>query len=157
MRWQRRWGAGVVLHQTQRNKNDEQTGVEALLPPLYRQGPKTPPTDADFDALSFVTKFVKELTEYLESATKDLVMEDWQAEWNLAKVLALGRRSTGRPTADAKLPRYLKNAKRIPYEQALRLLWTRLRASSWAWHPSASIRVMRRGMRMVRTRCERPA
>jgi hypothetical protein len=120
--WQRRWGAGVILHQTQRNKNDEQTGVEALLPPLYRQGLiRLPHRHGDLDALGFVTKFTKELTEYPESATKDLVMAQWLADWNMAKILALGRRSTGRPTADAKLPAYLAHRQaEIPYEEALR-------------------------------------
>jgi len=71
----------------------------------------------DLDALSFVTTFVKELTEYPESATKDLVMAQWQSDWNMAKILALARRSTGRPTADAKLPRYLATRQHeIPYE-----------------------------------------
>lgn len=63
--WQRRWGAAVILHQTQRNKWDEATGIEALLPPLYRQGLKRlPKRQGDLDALGFVTKFTKELTQY---------------------------------------------------------------------------------------------
>jgi len=54
--WQRRWGAAVILHQTQRNKWDEATGVEALLPPLYRQGlARLPKKHGDLDALGFVT------------------------------------------------------------------------------------------------------
>ncbi|HYZ12242.1 MAG TPA: hypothetical protein VFA08_01355 [Actinomycetota bacterium] len=119
--WQRRHGAAVILHQTQRNKNDEQTGVEALLPPLYRQGLKRlPASRGDMDARGFTIKFAKELTEYPESATKDLVMADWQAEWNMAKILAVGRRATGRAIVDTALPPYLE-AKRgeIEFEDAL--------------------------------------
>jgi len=107
--WQRRWGAGVILHQTQRNKWDEQTGIEALLPPLYRQGLKRlSRTHGDLDALGFVTKFTKELTQYPDSATKDLVMADWQSEWNMARILGVGRRSPGSAIVDVKLPAYLR-------------------------------------------------
>jgi hypothetical protein len=107
--WQRRWGIAVVLHQTQKNKNDEQTGVEALLPPLYRQGLKRLPyRPGDLEALSFLKAFVKELSQYPESATKDLVMADWQSEWNMARILASAKRAPGEPlVADVKLPPYL--------------------------------------------------
>jgi hypothetical protein len=107
--WQSRWGAAVILHQTQRNKWDEATGIEALLPPLYRQGLKRlPKRHGDLDALGFVTKFTKELTQYPESATKDLVMADWQAEWNMARILAAARRTDGAAMIDARLPGYLR-------------------------------------------------
>lgn len=107
--WQRRWGVPVILHQTQRNKWDEQTGVEALLPPLYRQGLKRlPHRPGDLDALGFVTKLVKELTQYPDSATKDLVMADWQAEWNLERILVASRRAPGIAVVDARLPPYLR-------------------------------------------------
>jgi hypothetical protein len=59
---------------------------------------------ADLDALGFITKFTKELTQYPESATKDLVMADWQAEWNMARIIAAGRRTDGPAMADARLP-----------------------------------------------------
>ena len=36
--------AGVILHQTQRNKTDEHMGVEALLPWIYKQGLARIPT-----------------------------------------------------------------------------------------------------------------
>lgn len=63
--WQRRWGCGVILHQTSRNKHDEQTDVEALVPTLYRQGLKRlPRRHSDLEALGFVTKFAKQLTQY---------------------------------------------------------------------------------------------
>ncbi len=39
-----RSASAVIRHQSQRNTNDEQTGVEALLPPLCRQGLKRLPS-----------------------------------------------------------------------------------------------------------------
>jgi hypothetical protein len=107
--WMRRWGAGVILHKTTSNKWDEQTGIEALLPPLYRQGLKRlPKKHGDLDALGFVTKFTKELCQYPEGATKDLVMADWQSEWQMARILAVGRRTPGSAIVEAKLPKYLR-------------------------------------------------
>src|SRR5207253_8104796 len=52
--WQRKWGALVIPHKTGLNKNDINTGVEALLPALYRQGLKRIPRKrADRDAWRF--------------------------------------------------------------------------------------------------------
>ena len=107
--WQRRWGAAVILHKTTSNKWDQVTGIEATLPPLYRQGLKRlPKKHGDLDALGFVTKFTKELCQYPEGATQDLVMADWQSEWNMARILAVGRRSPGSAIVEAKLPPYLR-------------------------------------------------
>jgi hypothetical protein len=58
--------------------------------------------------MTFVTKFTKELTQYPESATKDLVMADWQAEWNMARILAAARRTDAGAMIDARLPGYLR-------------------------------------------------
>jgi hypothetical protein len=38
----------------------------------------------------------------------DLVMADWQAEWNMARILAAARRTDGPVMDDARLPRYLR-------------------------------------------------
>jgi hypothetical protein len=44
-----------------------------------------------------------------ESATKDLVMADWQAEWNMARILAAARRTDGPVmVAGDNLPKYLR-------------------------------------------------
>jgi hypothetical protein len=59
-------------------------------------------------ALGFVTKLTKELTEFPDGATKDLVQADWQSEWNMARILAVGRRSPGSAIVDVKLPAYLR-------------------------------------------------
>jgi hypothetical protein len=91
-RWQQRWQVEVVPHKTGLNKHDEKTGVEALLPLLYRQGLKRIPR-GDPDAVRFADSLRKELTQYPESATSDLVMADWMGEWNLARVLSAARRA----------------------------------------------------------------
>jgi hypothetical protein len=118
-RWQQKWGIGVILHKTGQNKNDERMGVEALLPPLYRQGLKRLPRKrGDLEALRFVEAFRKELTQYPDSATSDLVMADWQAEWNLQQIVRLSQREpfTG-PLIDIQLPKYLRDQQReVPME-----------------------------------------
>jgi hypothetical protein len=35
-------------------------------------------------------------------------MADWQAEWNMARILAAARRTDGPVMDDARLPRYLR-------------------------------------------------
>ena len=55
----------VILHKTNMNKHDERTGVEALLPKLYRDGLKRLPARAtDFEARHFLADFRKELDQY---------------------------------------------------------------------------------------------
>jgi hypothetical protein len=107
--WQRRWPmASVILHQTQRNKTDEHMGVEALLPGIYKQGlARIPHRHGDLEALNFVRAFRRELTQFPESSSSDLVMAHWMAEWNLGRILAAARRPHGSPVVDAQLPRYL--------------------------------------------------
>jgi hypothetical protein len=78
-----------------------------LMPSAFGREQRLPHRHGDLDALSFVTKLAKELTQHPDSATKDLVMADWQDEWNMARILAVARRSNGMATADAKLPAYL--------------------------------------------------
>jgi hypothetical protein len=107
--WQRRWPmASVILHKTQRNKTDEQTGVEALLPGIYKQGlARIPHRRGDLEALNFVKAFRRELTQYPEGSSSDLVMSHWMAEWNLSAIVRAGRRGDGAAVADVKLPPYL--------------------------------------------------
>jgi len=69
---------------------------------------RLPNSRHDMDVRGFTIKFAKELVQYHDGATKDLVMADWMAEWNMAKILAFGRRAVGTPiVVDAKLPPYL--------------------------------------------------
>jgi hypothetical protein len=107
--WRRKWNVGVILHQTQSNKADLQTGVEALLPALYRQGLVRIPRDrSDSAAFKFSEDMVKELTQWPDGATSDIVMAQWFGEWNLALILARAKRDANdHPMADAKIPPYL--------------------------------------------------
>jgi hypothetical protein len=74
---------------------------------LYRQGLKRlPRRRGDLDALNFTNALRKELTTYPEGATTDLVMADWEGEWNLRQILSLGPRET--PRVEATLPPYLQ-------------------------------------------------
>jgi hypothetical protein len=106
--WQRRWRVTVIPHKTGLNKIDQEMGVEALLPPLYRQGLKRiPRKPGDLDSLRFTRAFVKELTTYPEGATTDMVMADWEGEWNMARIL-MAARPKAPQAADLHLPPYLR-------------------------------------------------
>jgi hypothetical protein len=84
-------------------------GVEALLPGICKQGlARIPYRRGDVEALNFVRGFRRELTQYPESSSSDLVMSHWMAEWNLGRILAAGRRNQEPPTTNAKLPPYLR-------------------------------------------------
>lgn len=58
--------------------------------------------------LNFVRAFRRELTQYPESSSSDLVMAQWMGEWNLQRIIAAARRSPGTPLVDAKLPANLQ-------------------------------------------------
>jgi hypothetical protein len=119
--WARKWDVPVIPHKTGLNKTDLQTGVEALLPRLYRQGFKRlPGKREDSSARRFVDAFKRELTQYPDGATTDLVMADWMAEWNMPRILRAGQRD-GRPTeiVGVKLPPYLlRQRQEFVYERA---------------------------------------
>jgi hypothetical protein len=107
--WSTKWGSVVIPHKTGLNKHDQQTGVEALLPPLYRLGLKRlPRRQDDREAVRFADAFKKEFTQYPDGATNDLVMADWFGEWNLARILSAARRSQGPVAIEVKLPPYLE-------------------------------------------------
>ena len=114
--------ANTILHRTGLNKTDERTGVEALLPGIYKQGlARIPHRHGDVDALNFLRAFRRELTQYPESSSSDLVMAHWMAEWNLGRILRAGRHGPGPPIADAKLPKYLQRQQHeVATEEALR-------------------------------------
>jgi hypothetical protein len=107
--WRRRWSVSVILHKTTGlNKNDEKSGVEALLPGLYRQGLKRLSAHPeDRAAVRFLDDFRKELTQYPDGATNDLVMADWMAEWNMRSILVAARQIEHSLAVDNNLPAYL--------------------------------------------------
>jgi hypothetical protein len=109
--WQRRWPmASTILHKTGLNKHDEAMGVAALLPGIYKQGlARIPHRHGDLEALNFVRAFRRELTQWPESSSSDLMMAHWMAEWNLGRIIRAGRHGEGPAMVDPKkLPPYLR-------------------------------------------------
>lgn len=117
-RWRQRFPDVVVIdHETQKNKADEKTGVEALMPTPYRLGLKRlPRKQGDLDALNYMRVKTKELTTYPMSETYDTVMSDWFGEHNLARILQIGRKEIrGDLRIDIGLPEYLRRQHRSEY------------------------------------------
>lgn len=104
--WQRHWRTNFILHRTGINKNDEQQGVTELLPALYRAGLKRIPR-GDPEAHRFAKEFEKELTQYPEGVTWDLVMADWFGEWNIERIRLAARLASQDHTDEPPLPPYL--------------------------------------------------
>jgi len=111
-RWEQQWpSVQVILHRTQDvTKNDAALGVEGLLPSLYRQGlVRLPHKRGDMEAFTFVQALKKEVTQYPEGATSDLVMSHWQMCWNLEKqVLRLVNAGPLKVDVLVKIPPYLQ-------------------------------------------------
>lgn len=117
-RWRLRFPDVVVIgHETQKNKADTESGVQALMPTPYRLGLKRlPRKEGDLDALNYLRPKIKELTTFPHVETFDTVMADWFGEHNLPRILSLGRRDIrGDLHMDVKLPGYLKRQLRTEY------------------------------------------
>jgi hypothetical protein len=81
-KWQALHGVNVVPHTTSRNKLDENLGVQALLPPLWRAGQIRLPTMRDnWKTLAFVDE-MSTWTQNKKTGT-DLVMAHWFAELHM--------------------------------------------------------------------------
>jgi hypothetical protein len=81
-----------------------------LLPSLYKSGRKRLPyRRGDREAVWFTEAFRKELIEFPDGATNDMVMADWFGEWNLEQIAERVRRRRVRisPTPPG-LPPYLR-------------------------------------------------
>lgn len=93
--WQRRWPwVRVIPHQTMRNKNDPDFGVNALLRRKYRDGKASlPRKSGDLRALTYMNAKIKELTTFPHGGTDDTVMSDWFGELSIKEVLRVGSRS----------------------------------------------------------------
>ncbi len=84
-RWQALHGVMIVPHTTSRNKLDENLGVEALLPPLWRAGSIRLPTMVDnWKTLAFVDE-MSSWTRDKKNGT-DLVMAHWFAELHMPQL-----------------------------------------------------------------------
>lgn len=113
----RRWrnafpNVAVIPHETQKNKTDSELGVEALMPMRYRTGMKHLPKARGIESLNYLAQKEKELTTYPFAETYDTIMADWQGEWNLDRIISLGRQPMGEVTSIEKqqeaLPGYLR-------------------------------------------------
>lgn len=118
-KFQEKWGIKLIVHTTGVNKGDLRMGVAGLLPGLYRSGQKRLPRKSTEQGLrlaepaphlNYMKAKLRELTEYPESSTSDLVMADWMGEWNLDRILKSAARDSEGPTVDASLPPYLQRA-----------------------------------------------
>jgi hypothetical protein len=84
-KWQALHGVLVVPHTTSRNKIDENLGVEALLPPLWRTGQVRLPTMRDnWKTLAFIEE-MSSWTRNKKNGT-DLVMAHWFAELHVPQL-----------------------------------------------------------------------
>lgn len=109
--WRRKWPkVHVIAHSTQRNKLDDEFGVRALLPGLYREGRKRLPfKHGDLDAVAYVGVKIKELTNYPHTDTDDTVMADWFGETNIKHIGRQGGAALSpTPKPPSNLPPYLQ-------------------------------------------------
>jgi hypothetical protein len=84
-RWQALHGVNVIPHTTARNKFDENLGVEALLPPLWRTGQVRLPTmRGNWKTMAFVDEMCS-WTRDKKNGT-DLVMAHWFAELHVPQL-----------------------------------------------------------------------
>jgi len=84
-RWQAIHGINVVPHTTSRNKLDQNLGVEALLPPLWRSGAiRLPKLQENWKTLAFID----EMTSWTRNKKHgtDLVMAHWFAELHVPQL-----------------------------------------------------------------------
>jgi len=89
-KWQALHGVNVIPHTTSRNKLDENLGVEALLPPLWRTGQIRLPTMRDnWKTLAFIDE-MSSWTRNKKNGT-DLVMAHWFAELHMPQLRPMVR------------------------------------------------------------------
>jgi hypothetical protein len=84
-KWQALHGVNIVPHTTSRNKLDENLGVEALLPPLWRTGQvRLPSMRENWATLAFIDEMTS-WTKDKKNGT-DLVMAHWFAELHMPQL-----------------------------------------------------------------------
>lgn len=85
-RWQALHGVNVIPHQTTRNKLDENLGVEALLPPLWRSGRiRLPTMRGNWKTLALVDEMCNWTTDKKQGT--DTVMAHWFAELHMPQLV----------------------------------------------------------------------
>jgi hypothetical protein len=89
-KWQSRHNVNVIAHTTSRNKIDENLGVEALLPQLFRSGAiRTPSMRENWKTLAFIEEH-SSWTRDKKNGT-DLVMACWMAMLHLPNLSPISR------------------------------------------------------------------
>jgi hypothetical protein len=84
-KWQAKWGTNVTPHTTGRNKLDENLGIEALLPPLWRTGQvRLPELRDNWKTMAFLDEMTT-WTRNKKNGT-DLVMAHWFAELHMPQM-----------------------------------------------------------------------
>ena len=87
-KWQALHGIQIVAHTTSRNKLDENLGVEALLPPLWRNGQVRLPSMRDnWKTMAFVDE-MSSWSRNKKNGT-DMVMAHWFAELHMPQLRPL--------------------------------------------------------------------
>ena len=85
----KRWAAirnvQLVPHQTNRNKSDEDYGVQTLAP-HYKAGRVRLPGSALLGSKATIKPMVKELIQWPEGSTDDTVMAHWFLIWNAPNI-----------------------------------------------------------------------
>ena len=86
-RWMSQHGIQVTAHQTNRNKSDEEYGVQTLAP-IYRDGRVRLPGNALDGSRVRMNSLVKEVTSWPNGSTDDCVMAHWFLVWNAPYLFA---------------------------------------------------------------------
>jgi hypothetical protein len=86
-RWQSERGVKLKPHTTGRNKSDPKYGVQTIGP-YYRHGMVRLPGNKFDGSRQLVKQLVKEVTEWPNGLTDDLVMSHWFLVWNARSFLA---------------------------------------------------------------------
>ena len=86
-RWMSQHGIQVTAHQTNRNKSDEEYGVQTLAP-IYRDGRVRLPGNALDGSRVRMNSLVKEVTAWPNGSTDDCVMAHWFLVWNAPYLFA---------------------------------------------------------------------
>lgn len=89
-RWQAKWGLNIVAHTTGKNKLDENLGIEALLPPLWRSGQvRLPDLRDNWKTMALIDEMTT-WTRDKKNGT-DLVMAHWFAELHVPNLRPASR------------------------------------------------------------------
>jgi hypothetical protein len=114
--WVHRNSISLIQHETERNKTDDEFGVSATLPSIYKFGRVRLPA-GDLPSRSLCLPLVNEVTTYPNTSTFDQGMSQWFGEYNLQHLVHV-RYQTG--TMHPDLPSWMGG--RNPRDQIARRL-----------------------------------